>query len=289
MLQIDLEKCTGCKNCYLDCSQFVIDMQDGKAVERHPEACIKCGHCVAVCPVSAITHDELPMEGFSSRKDAGITFEQFHALGKNRRSVRRYKQEPVSDEHVGKILDSVRYAPTGENARELEYTVISDPVVLAGIREFLASNYKTLKNFVSGFYPFVALAMGKAKARLTRTYLRVACERYAKHEEEGWDPFLRNAPTLLVIHAKEKTVMAPTDGGIAGYHVILACETLGIGSVWNGVHQAGCGLSGKLRKLSRVPKGHKVLASIGLGYPAIKYRTACYRDEPDVTKVIGKG
>ena len=52
--QIDNEKCIGCGKCTEDCFPGDIRMRNGKP-SAHGLVCMECGHCLAVCPVKAVT------------------------------------------------------------------------------------------------------------------------------------------------------------------------------------------------------------------------------------------
>lgn len=55
---IDEGLCTGCGACVHDCIQHNLVLENGKA---HPiTECMKCGHCVAICPEGAPS--TLPMQ-----------------------------------------------------------------------------------------------------------------------------------------------------------------------------------------------------------------------------------
>ncbi len=53
---------------------------------------------------------------------------------KTRRSVRRFKSDPVSDELILKILDIARLAPSAGNRQPWEFIIVKDP----GVKEKLA-------------------------------------------------------------------------------------------------------------------------------------------------------
>lgn len=56
-----------------------------------------------------------------------------------RRSVRRYKADPVSQELIEKVVDAGRRAPTARNEQPWEFVVVTDPQVrstLAGICDY---------------------------------------------------------------------------------------------------------------------------------------------------------
>lgn len=58
---------------------------------------------------------------------------------KSRRSIRRFKQDPVGDDLVLKILDVARFAPSAKNRQPWEFVVVKDPEVrgrLAGIHVY---------------------------------------------------------------------------------------------------------------------------------------------------------
>ena len=60
--------------------------------------------------------------------------EVFEAI-KNRRSVRKYKAEPIPDELIEKILEAGRWAPTGGNLQPWKFIIVKDPKILDMIRK----------------------------------------------------------------------------------------------------------------------------------------------------------
>jgi len=56
----------------------------------------------------------------------------FEAI-KNRRSVRAFTNEPVSDKEITKIIDAARWAPSAGNIQPWEFVVIRDPEIKRGL------------------------------------------------------------------------------------------------------------------------------------------------------------
>jgi NAD-dependent dihydropyrimidine dehydrogenase PreA subunit len=54
-LQLDTEKCIGCKKCTEVCPHGVFIVADGKAKIMDRSACMECGACGKNCPVDAIS------------------------------------------------------------------------------------------------------------------------------------------------------------------------------------------------------------------------------------------
>jgi len=64
---------------------------------------------------------------------------EFFDLIKTRRSVRRYKTQPVDKEHILKILDAANWAPSAMNQQPWEFLVISGELLKP-----LGNSYKVL-------------------------------------------------------------------------------------------------------------------------------------------------
>jgi len=52
---------------------------------------------------------------------------------KNRRSIRDFTNEPVSDEEVMKLIDSARWAPSAGNIQPWEFVVVRDAKIKRGL------------------------------------------------------------------------------------------------------------------------------------------------------------
>ena len=50
-----------------------------------------------------------------------MDYDSLLELVKNRRSIRKFKTDPVSDEHIDKILEVARQAPSGLNSQPWEF------------------------------------------------------------------------------------------------------------------------------------------------------------------------
>ena len=53
-----------------------------------------------------------------------MNYESFLELVQERRSIRRFKPDPVPDEYVDKIIEAARWAPSGANSQPWEFIVI---------------------------------------------------------------------------------------------------------------------------------------------------------------------
>ena len=58
-----------------------------------------------------------------------MKYEDFLELMKYRRSIRKFKPDPIPDEYVTKILDAAHYAMSGANSQPWEFIVVRDPAV----------------------------------------------------------------------------------------------------------------------------------------------------------------
>src|SRR5512136_347985 len=129
LFTIDHAKCTRDGLCAADCPMGIITM-NGHGPEPIPGAeqmCINCGHCTAVCPHGALTLQTMPLEQCPPlQKGWQLQPEQVEQFLKGRRTVRMYKDEPVEQDVLSKIIDMARFAPTAGNAQRVSWTVIYD-------------------------------------------------------------------------------------------------------------------------------------------------------------------
>ncbi len=56
-VQIDREKCTGCRDCVIVCPQQLLAIENKKAVIVDRDLCMECGACMVNCEPEAITVD----------------------------------------------------------------------------------------------------------------------------------------------------------------------------------------------------------------------------------------
>jgi nitroreductase len=212
------------------------------------QRCIACGHCVAVCPHSAVLHQTLPLEDSPLiDHDLTVPVPALNQLLKSRRSVREFREEPVPEALVREAIEAARWAPSAVNRQPVHWLVIRTP---AEVRRM---------------------------AGLVVDYLRQSSKlepRYAQFIEmweQGKDPILRNAPHLIVIHAPEEWIWSPVDGAIALTQFELAAVAQGIGTCWAGFLMRAANGYPPLREALGIPGDHSIVGALMFGFPRYRY------------------
>ena len=68
-----------------------------------------------------------------------MTYDDFLDLVKQRRSIRRFKSDPVPTEAILKILEAARWAPSGFNMQPWEFVIVQKPELKTRIIEITGS------------------------------------------------------------------------------------------------------------------------------------------------------
>lgn len=97
---IDRQKCKKDGACAIECPTAIIQLQqdDGypDMVKGGENLCLRCGHCVAVCPHGALSHQHVPLEECPSiNKKLMLNEQQTVQFLRSRRSVRVFQDKPV--------------------------------------------------------------------------------------------------------------------------------------------------------------------------------------------------
>ena len=150
---------------------------------------------------------------------------------KTRRSIRKFKDEQISDEDLKAILEAGTYAPTGRGLQSPKIVVIQNPDT---IKEFSAWN---------------------------RSYFPVDVP-------EDMDP-LYGAKTLLIVLADSEIPTYVEDGCSVLAVLVNAAHAMGVGSCW--IHRAREEFSSekgkKLLKKWGIPERYEGIGHVVLGYP----------------------
>lgn len=221
------------------------------------------------------------------------------SLMRRRRSVRRFKPDPIPEGYVEKILEAARWAMSGANGQPWEFVVVTDAAARQRIAELHADNSK--RNYV--------IESSRVRELRHPSYL---------NPPKGL-PGFKDAPVLIVVCADPRALQASTipfhfygggEGGPLGTYyknianatqfIHLAAAALGLGSQWVSVNNSW---EPALKRLLDIPDVISVHTIVPIGYPAYeppppfrrkledmlhyeKYDRSKYRTEEDVRDFI---
>ncbi|OIJ08541.1 NADPH-dependent oxidoreductase [Anaerobacillus arseniciselenatis] len=162
-----------------------------------------------------------------------ITLLQSHS------SIRKFKDQQLSDEQITEIIQSAQMAATSNFIQA--YTIIG--VKNRNTKEKLAE--------LAGNQPYVA----------QNGHFFVFCADFNRHnlaaQIEGQDE-------PLALHSTEKFLVAAVDTALAAQNAVIASESMGLGTVYIG------GIRSNIKKVSellKLPKHVVPIVGLAVGYP----------------------
>ncbi len=129
---VDKDKCTHCGLCIKDCLRDCIQFNNEKIPEFKDNGCISCQHCLAICPVGALSFDNKNPNN-SDKINYGKS-EDIEGLIKSRRSIRHFSNENIDSERLNKIKEILAYTPTGVNKNDLHFAFVETKEKMDEIR-----------------------------------------------------------------------------------------------------------------------------------------------------------
>ncbi|UCD85630.1 MAG: nitroreductase family protein [Deltaproteobacteria bacterium] len=268
------DKCTKCGICLKVCPTMAYEMRDDQVVIVRSEMCIKCGHCGATCPANAIIESFSVPEGIpASHLDSPSFPNALQLLFRSRRSVRRYKKQPLAREDLEKILEAGRYTATGTNAQTINYIVITDPEKIDELRTIALPVVMKMFAFIGKVVsmPFSSHLMGdEVRERMKNRYVP-GMQLLYERQMQGEDRIFYDAPAIMLVTGEKYDETQAFSCAAALYNCSLMAHTLGIGCCFNGFLQTSVNFNKKLKKWMGIPKTQKCYGAMTLGYPNVKY------------------
>ena len=202
-----------------------------------------------------------------------MDYDSFLELVKERRTIRRFKPDPIPDEYVDKIIEAARWAPSGYNSQPWEFVVLKDKKLIDTIMQGMDDYWKI--------------------SRTAETY-RESWMRQTMHPWLDPEMDFRHAPVYIILFGDTRTqdglpMMIRYDNqrkqtiflsslASAYLYMSLAATTLGLANEWVSsiaTASAHC----LVKDLLGIPKELEVYDMMALGYPACKPRPKLMRDK----------
>ncbi len=165
-----------------------------------------------------------------------------------RHSTRKFKEEPVPQEVLDKVIEAGRQAPSGKHKNQSRFIVIRKKEVLQELIALVQQEFAKMEVTPENDDNF-----GGA--------IRAA--------KKGGYVFMYNAPVLIVVANKRDYGNKYADVSCAMQNMMLAANALDLGSCWiNQLHwlQDNPVLRAYLQKLG-MAEDEEVCASLSIGYP----------------------
>jgi len=159
---------------------------------------------------------------------------------KSRRSVRKYKPEQISKEELNLILEAGCYAPSAHNQQSWHFTVIQNSEMLDYISE-------------------------QAKTGMRKSDIDWAIN---LGSNENYHLFF-HAPTVIVVSGNKNSISPLVDCSAAIQNMLLAAESLDIGSCWIGLVRYFFGDPENVKKLN-LPDDYTPYYAVSFGYKVEK-------------------
>lgn len=217
-----------------------------------------------------------------------MKYDELLELLKHRRSIRKFKPDPVPDEYIDKILDAAHYAMSGGNSQPWQFLVVKDP----SIREKIHNAYLECWDFT-----YHMEQQRIQEFRLPAFDVPPPEKEKAKKMLAGW----KDAPVYLVLlmdrrkHwgsvlvANQSLRVLPLSMGHCSMVIHLAAASLGLGT-----QRVDFSFQQPFREILKYPEPLEIDVIIPIGYRAYEPGTPhrlpleeiVHRDTYDMSKFI---
>lgn len=161
----------------------------------------------------------------------------FQRILRGRRSIRRFLPTPVEPEKLRACLEAARIAPSAHNVQPWRIVVVDDPALKERLAAAAFSGLYSGSKFAAQA-PVILVLLARPGQIAVRVGSRI-----------------QGVPFYLI------------DMGIAGEHIALQAEELGLATCWMGWFSYR-----RARKALGIPRGFKLVAMMPLGYAASRPR-----------------
>lgn len=250
IVSINQNLCISCGLCKKDCPNGVIDITENGA-EVMTQNCIKCGHCVAICPKNAVSISGFEDKSEEITSDNRVDYKTLIGQLKARRSMRQFINKEVPMEMINQIIEAGRYTPSGSNKQTTSYVVLKENI--NEYEKIAISLFRKLKKIIDIF---------------TKRFRNIIID----------DKFLfKKAPVAIVIKSTDIV-----DGALATSSMELIAQSLGLGVLYSGFFTKIASISPKLKNKLKVNKKEKIVMTLVIGYPAVKYKRTAPKEEANI-------
>ncbi|MEW6188054.1 MAG: nitroreductase family protein [Thermodesulfobacteriota bacterium] len=302
IMKVDKDLCTGCGLCIQNCPFSAWEMGgDDHPVLKEKHDCFSCYNCMVVCPVDALSIQEsyhvdsgywasepnpiparMPME--ARDKDGNPT--EWNAIERaifERRSVRNFKEDPVPESLIRRVLEAGRFAPSAGNCQPWKFIVVTDKSLIKemdtaiyGIISGLHGMYMN-DQMIQGLVPIVESNPN------TGTWDPRQIIGGSGAISRGALPPSLAAPAIIIIAGDTRAITGPQlNIGICGQNMNLVANSLGIKACWIGFYSVLNMVPPLFEKLGLKPPW-QVISSMVLGWPKFKQEGIVPREFRPVT------
>lgn len=162
-----------------------------------------------------------------------------------RRSVRKYKSDPIPEQAVKELLELASWAPSGMNTQPWLYVVLEGKDYLKDLSDKCRAYLLDIMNELP------------------------ALQNYRPYLSNPDNNIFYGAPELVLIYGNQNAFTYTYDCSMAAQNLMLAAWERGIGSCWIGFARAFCGTP-EFKEELKVPPEYQLVAPVILGYPADK-------------------
>jgi len=186
---------------------------------------------------------------------------KFEDMLKNRRSIRKYQDKPVSLETIKEMIKECTLAPNAGNEQPWKFIIVNNREMLKRM------SAESKKNIL---------------ARIAADPNDYARKYQGMLENEALNVFY-NAPALVIILGPSNLKNLKVDCALAASYLMMAATSRGLGTCWINL---GTEIKdpGMINELG-IPDDCTIVAPIILGYPE-KITAAPKRREPEILKII---
>lgn len=279
---LDKEKCIECGLCKTVCPMALFEKKDGNIifVDSADKLCVKCGHCIAACPVDAISIYELHLNKHPKLSGNKPEINEFMQTLLSRRSIRHFKNKPVEDEKIEKIVEAVSTAPCGGSVASAGICIINgrekiDPMI-PPIMEFFRKFNDNLKGGVSKI--FMRTILGKDKFKALQDFSPLMDKMLYIYDHKKRDTITYGAPLLMIFHAPKTSISGEEDAVIACTYAMLAAHVQGLGTTMIGMIPPYLERNINEKRRLNIPDDNKVSLSLIAGYTDLKFSRGIERN-----------